>query len=202
MVAVLVIVLLLAVVAWWLWRRNRQRREDEAYVPPGPADPFADGDTDILRGDPKRVKAGDMVEAYGKTLAVRGTLRLSEGDYSWAEHFLDTGTGVRRWLSVEADPDVELVLWEEVKGADLKPGPRELSFEGESYRSDEQGTADYTSEATTGLAPTGTLRYHDYEGPGGQKLSFEAFGDGAKWELAKGLTLDRNQVTIYHQNES
>ncbi|GAB3223685.1 hypothetical protein GCM10027447_11660 [Glycomyces halotolerans] len=203
MLAVLLIVLLavVAFVAWRMWKRGRDTRE-ENVAPPVPTDPFADADADVLRGDPRRVKAGDLVEAYGKTLAVRGSLRLNEGGYSWAEHFLDTGTGVKRWLSVEADPDLELVLWEEVTGSDLQPGPKELSLEGVSYRSDERGTARYTSEATTGLDPTGTVRYHDYEGPDGQKLSFEAFGDGGKWELAKGLTLDRNQITIYHQNES
>ncbi|WP_199036899.1 DUF4178 domain-containing protein [Glycomyces salinus] len=199
----IVLIALLVVAAWWLWRRSRQLREEAAPAEPGPpTDPFADADSDVLRGDPRRVKAGDLVEAYGKTLAVRGSLRLKEGGYSWAEHFLDTGAGVKRWLSVEADPDLELVLWEEVPGTDLRPGPRELSLEGVSYRSHEEGTARYTSEATTGLDPTGSVRYHDYEGPDGQWLSFESFGDGGKWELAKGLTLDRNQITIYHQNES
>src|SRR5690625_1747161 len=199
----LVLILIAAAigVGWWLWRRREREHENEGTAG-GPVDPFADADTDVLRGDPMRVKAGDLVEAYGKTLAVRGTLRLSEGDYTWAEHFLDTGAGVKRWLSVEADPDIELVLWEEITGSDLEPGPKELSFEGDSYRSEEQGSARYTSEATTGLAPNGSLRYHDYAGPTGQRLSFESFGDGAKWELAKGLTLDRNQITIYHQNES
>ncbi|HEU5128192.1 MAG TPA: DUF4178 domain-containing protein [Glycomyces sp.] len=202
LLCVLLVIAAVAGAGWWLWRRReRERERDDAATARGPVDPFADTDTDVLRGDPMRVKAGDLVEAYGKTLAVRGTLRLSEGDYAWAEHFLDTGAGVKRWLSVEADPDVELVLWEEVAGADLQPGPKELSFEGVSYRFEEKGTARYTSEATTGLAERGTLRYHDYAGPGGQKLSFEAFGDEAKWEMAKGLTLDRNQITIYHQSE-
>jgi hypothetical protein len=201
MEAVIILLLIAAVVfgGWWLWRRNS--RKNEPVPPRPPADPFADADTDVLRGDPLRLKAADLVELYGKTLAVRGTLRLSEGDYQWAEHFLDTGTGVRRWLSVEADPDVEMVLWEEVTDTDLQPGPRELSHEGVSFKSDEKGKARYVSEATTGLAPAGTLRYHDYAGPEGQKLSFEAFGDDAKWEVAKGLTLDRNQVTIYHQSD-
>lgn len=200
MIWVLLFIVALAVIGWWLWRRSNTRKSAPSKT--GPVDPFADADTDVLRGDPRRIRASDLVELYGKTLAVRGTLRLSEGDYQWSEHFLDTGTGVKRWLSVEADPDLEVVLWEEVTGHDLRPGPRELSHEGVSYRSDEQGTARYISEATTGLAPTGSVRYHDYAGPEGQKLSFEAFGDGARWELAKGLTLDRNQITIYHQSES
>ena len=198
----IVLIAVLAAAAWWLWQRSKRSEEEAAPESPGPADPFSDADTDALRGDPLRVKAGDMVEAYGKTLAVRGSLRLKEGGYSWSEHFLDTGTGVKRWLSVEADPDLELVLWEEVRGSDLEPGPRELSFEGVLYRFDEKGTAHYTSEATTGLDESGSVRYHDYEGPDGQWLSFESFGDGGKWELSKGITLDRNQLTIYHQNES
>lgn len=201
MEAVIVLLLIAAAVfaGWWLWRKNS--RKNEPAPPRPPQDPFADADTDVLRGDPLRIKAADLVELYGKTLAVRGTLRLSEGDYQWAEHFLDTGTGVKRWLSVEADPDVQMVLWEEVTDTDLQPGARELSHEGVSFKSDEKGKARYVSEATTGLAPAGTLRYHDYAGPDGQKLSFEAFGDDAKWEVAKGLTLDRGQVTIYHQSD-
>lgn len=201
MEAVIVLLLIAAAVfaGWWLWRKNS--RKNEPAPPRPPQDPFADADTDVLRGDPLRIKAADLVELYGKTLAVRGTLRLSEGDYQWAEHFLDTGTGVKRWLSVEADPDVQMVLWEEVTDTDLQPGARELSHEGVSFKSDEKGKARYVSEATTGLAPAGTLRYHDYAGPDGQKLSFEAFGDDARWEVAKGLTLDRGQVTIYHQSD-
>lgn len=201
MIWVVLFLIALAVLGWWLWRKNNTR-EEQRTAARGPVDPFADADTDVLRGDPRRLKAADLVELYGKTLAVRGSLRLSEGDYHWSEHFLDTGTGVKRWLSVEADPDLEVVLWEEVTGSDLRPGPRELSHEGVSYRSDEQGTARYVSEATTGLAPTGSVRYHDYAGPDGQKLSFERFGEDGKWELAKGLTLDRNQITIYHQSEA
>ncbi|WP_035748859.1 DUF4178 domain-containing protein [Glycomyces sp. NRRL B-16210] len=200
MILVLILLLAAAAIGWWLWRQNNTRKNESAPHP-GPVDPFADADTDVLRGDPRRLRASDLVELYGKTLAVRGTLRLTEGDYQWSEHFLDTGTGVKRWLSVEADPDLEVVLWDEVVGADLAPGPKELSHEGVSYRSNEKGTAKYVSEATTGLAERGTVRYHDYAGPDGQKLSFEAFGDGAKWELAKGLTLDRNQITIYHQSD-
>ncbi|MQM24461.1 DUF4178 domain-containing protein [Glycomyces albidus] len=201
MIWVVLLLIALAVLGWWLWRKNNTRK-DESVPAPGPVDPFADADTDVLRGDPRRLKAADLVELYGKTLAVRGSLRLSEGDYQWSEHFLDTGTGVKRWLSVEADPDLEVVMWEEITDSDLQPGPRELSYEGVSYRSDEKGTARYVSEATTGLAPTGSVKYHDYAGPDGQKLSFERFGEEGKWELAKGLTLDRNQITIYHQSEA
>jgi hypothetical protein len=158
------VLIAIGLLIWWQ-RTRAARKRQQTPAAPGPVDPFADADTDVLRGDPRRVKAGDMVEAYGKTLAVRGSLHLKEGGYSWSEHFLDTGTGVKRWLSVEADPDLELVLWEEVSGSDLEPGPREISHEGDSYSFNEKGKARYTGEATTGLDATGTVHYHDYEGP-------------------------------------
>ncbi|MFC4335069.1 DUF4178 domain-containing protein [Salininema proteolyticum] len=200
---VFLIILLIAVaagVAYWVWKSVQDKKKAESARFDGPQDPFADGDSDILRGNPMKIAAGDMVELYGKTLAVRGTLRLKEGDYTWAEHFLDTGTGVKRWLSVEADPDVEVVLWDAIPVGDMNPGAKTVEHDGEVFHLDESGRARYTSEATTGLASDGTLRYHDYEGPDNKVLSFEAYGEDASWEAGLGLTLDRNQITIYHQS--
>ncbi|WP_025273948.1 DUF4178 domain-containing protein [Haloglycomyces albus] len=197
---IILIIVAAAGVAYWVWKgvKEKQRAEHDKYN--APQDPFADGDSDILRGNPRTIAAGDMIEVYGKTVAVRGSLRLREGDYTWAEHFLDTGTGVKRWLSVEADPDLEIVLWDQIPIADMEPGASSVEHEGEKFRLDESGKAKYTSEATTGLAENGTVRYHDYRGPEGKLISFEAFGEDGSWEAGLGLTLDRNQITIFHQN--
>ena len=51
-------------------------------------------------------------------------------------------------------------------------------MEGVEYRRDEHGTADYTSEGTTGLGVQGRVEYVDYEGPRGKYLSFEQYGGG------------------------
>ena len=177
---------------------NRSRSRPKAAK--GPGDPFRDRDSDALRGDPRRLKPGDIVEIRGVSYAVRGTIRLVEGGWSWAEHLLDDTGGVRRWLSVEEAPELELVLWAAEPGATVTPGAPTIDFDGRRYNWDESGQARYTSTGTTGLDPSGTMRYYDYQAPGGARLSFEAYGE-AGWEVARGETLLRAEVMIYPQAE-
>ncbi|MEV1006014.1 DUF4178 domain-containing protein [Streptomyces sp. NPDC049881] len=180
----------------------RSRRKAAPKAPPPPRDPFApDQDTG---GDPRTLKAGDMVEYLGEQLFVRGSLRLSEGGFSWSEHFVDAMNGTdagRRWISVEEDPDLEVVLWTEYTGADLTPSERTLTVEGVEYHRTEHGTATYRSEGTTGLAATGRVEYADYEGPRGRSLSFERFpgagGAAGSWEASLGERVPNGTLTIY-----
>ncbi|MFG3706673.1 DUF4178 domain-containing protein [Micromonospora sp. NPDC047670] len=178
-------------------RRARSRPQR----PTSPGDPLRDRDADALRGDPRRLKPGDIVEIRGTSYAVRGSIRLVEGGWSWAEHLLDDAAGVRRWLSVEEDPELELVLWAAEPGATVTPGAPTIDFAGRRYNWDESGQARYTATGTTGLDPNGTMRYHDYQAPGGARLSFEAYGE-AGWEVALGEVLHRADVMIYPQAEA
>ncbi|MEU5944098.1 DUF4178 domain-containing protein [Micromonospora sp. NPDC047465] len=184
------------VVAVVALRRGRSRPQR----PKDPGDPLRDRDADALRGDPRRLKPGDIVEIRGTSYAVRGSIRLVEGGWSWAEHLLDDAAGVRRWLSVEEDPELELVLWAAEPGATVTPGAPTIDFAGRRYNWNESGQARYTATGTTGLDPTGTMRYHDYQAPGGARLSFEAYGE-AGWEVALGEVLHRADVMIYPQAE-
>ncbi|GAA4443418.1 hypothetical protein GCM10023170_019730 [Phytohabitans houttuyneae] len=179
---------------------SRARRQREAPVPPpASVDPFQTGDTDALRGDPRALKPGDIVEIRTKSYAVRGTLKFTEGDWGWAEHLLDDAAGGKVWLSVEEDPDLELVLWHEVPSATVTPGAPTVDFDGRRYTRDEGGHARYTATGTTGLNPTGTVRYEDYAAPDGALLSFESYGDSGKWEVGRGEKLHRAEVLIYPQ---
>jgi len=195
----LLCVAVIAVIAVLAYRYIKQRREAEQRERPAPTDPFANSDTHALRGDPRKLKAGDIFDTHGETLTVRGSLRLTEGGYQWSEHLIDTGTGVKRWLSVEEDPDLELVLWTEVRGAPT-PGPNQVTYDGKTYQLEETGRADYTSEATTGLTPTGVVQYHDYSAPDDSRLSFEDFGATGKYEAAIGLVIQHHEITIYPQS--
>ena len=192
-VLLVVIVVLLIVAGIVLWLRSRRPEQPEQ---PTVTDPFADTETDVLTGDPRRLAAGDTVEIRGTTWTVRGTLRFTEGDSQWSEHLLDDAQGLKVWLSVEEDPDLLLALWKEVRGADLTPGPRSVEHDGGRFRSDESGTAQYRSEGTTGLAPAGTMSYHDYVGDGDALLGFEKYGNGS-WELARGKQLARHDVRVF-----
>ncbi|MFE9651714.1 DUF4178 domain-containing protein [Micromonospora sp. NPDC006431] len=168
--------------------------------PPAPGDPFHDRDADALRGDPRRLKPGDIVEIRQVPYTVRGSVHLVEGGWSWAEHLLDDAGGVKRWLSVETDPDLELVLWTGQPSATVTPGAPTLDVAGRRYSWDESGQARYTATEGTGLDPRGTMRYHDYQAPGGARLSFEAYGE-AGWEVALGEKLHRAEVMIYPQGD-
>ncbi|WP_461036495.1 DUF4178 domain-containing protein [Streptomyces mayteni] len=185
----------------------RSRRRSAPPAPVVPRDPFApDADT---AGDPRLLKAGDMVEYLGERLFVRGSLRLSEGGFSWSEHFVDAMDGTaegKRWISVEEDPDLEVVMWREYLGEPrLLPTEPTLTVAGVAYRRTEHGTAGYRSEGTTGLAPTGRVEYADYEGPGGRALAFERFlnergvdGQGVgDWEASLGERVPTGTLTIY-----
>ncbi|TYB46622.1 DUF4178 domain-containing protein [Actinomadura chibensis] len=174
-----------------------RRRSGPAPAPPAPPrDPFAAEDQ--AAGDPRTLKAGDMVEYLGTRYFVRGSLRLREGGFTWSEHLLDADTteGTKVWVSVEEDPDLEVVWWTEYDIGDLTPGERTIVVEGVEYRRDEHGTADYTSEGTTGVGVQGRVEYVDYEGPRGKYLSFEQYG-GGQWEAGLGERVPAGSMTIY-----
>lgn len=183
--------------AAWAQRRASGRPLGAPVV----EDPLRDRDADALRGDPRRLKPGDLVEVPdGVTYVVRGSVRLVEGAWSWTEHLLDDTDGVRRWLSVEEGPELELVLWAAEPGTTITPGAPTIDFAGRRYRWNESGQARYTAVGTTTLDPSGTLRYHDYQASGGERLSFEAYGE-AGWEVARGEQLHRSEVMIYPRDE-
>jgi hypothetical protein len=164
------------------------------------ADPLATVDD---RGDVRTARVGDMVDYLGVTYFVRGSLRLREGGYAWSEHFLDDGRGRRTWLSVEEDPDLEVVLWRELPDSGLVPSERELVVDGSTYRQVEHGQARYTGEGTTGLGDAGTsgaVEYVDYDGPEDRHLSFERF-DGGRWEVGLGEKVLLTALTLYPSGE-
>ncbi|MDI2030712.1 DUF4178 domain-containing protein [Saccharopolyspora sp. TS4A08] len=192
LVLLLVVVAVVAVVLGVRARRGERPGESRAGAP---QDPFGTGDQDSLRGDPRALKAGDIVEIRSTTYTVRGSLRLDEGGWSWSEHLLDDSRGTQVWLAVEEDPDLVLTLWTPVTGVGA-PGAPTIEHEGRTYRSGESGSANFRSEATTGLDAQGTVRYHDYESSDGALLGFESYG-GAAWEATAGEKLGRYDVLIY-----
>jgi len=191
-VVVVLILLVLAAVGVMLYLRARANRKPVDERPGKPVDPLADhqGVTDI-----RTVRAGDMIDYGDQLYFVRGSLRLTEGGYTWSEHFLDDARGSRMWVSVEEDPDLEVVLWRETEEV-TAPGGKSMEVGGVTYRKDEDGTAKYTSEGTTTVAERGSVEYVDYEGPDGKALSFERF-DGGKWEAGLGESVALPALRVY-----
>ncbi|SFE63039.1 protein of unknown function [Actinopolyspora alba] len=193
----ILLIALVAVVVALVLRGRRSQRGGSGHGERGPKDPFDTADQDALRGDPRSLTAGDIVEIRGTSYTVRGTLRLSEGSWRWSEHLLDDAKGTQVWLGVEEDPDLVLTQWTPVETDEVPtPGPAKLGFGEREFRSEESGTARFRSEATTGLDENGSVRYHDYEASDGTVLGFESF-DGADWEATLGEELTRYDVRIY-----
>lgn len=195
-VVLLVLVLLGIVAVGVLFLRRNRKQSAEAVSAPAPVDPLGSADVDAVRGDPRQLAPGAVVDIRNQTYSVRGTLRLSEDGWAWTEHFLDNAAGRKVWLSVEEDPDLELVLYTEVPDADVQPG-RSIELEGRTYHRKESGTARFRAEGTTGLTPEGTLRYEDYAAADDSRLALEAYGEGGRWEVSRGELLSRYEVMIY-----
>ncbi|QXJ24518.1 DUF4178 domain-containing protein [Actinomadura graeca] len=195
-VILLALILVALIVLIVVLLRRRSPAPSGGPAPAAPRDPFAAGDE--VAGDPRTLKAGDMVEYLGTRYFVRGSVRLREGGFTWSEHLLDADTieGAKVWLSVEEDPDLEVVWWTGHEIGDLTPGDRTIVVDGVEYRREEHGTADYTSEGTTGVGVQGRVEYVDYEGPRGRYLSFEQYG-GGQWEAGLGERVPTGSLTIY-----
>jgi hypothetical protein len=191
-VVVVLVVLVVALLVALVLRGRAKSKPAPAAAPAKPQDPLADhqGVTDI-----RTVRAGDMIDYGDQLYFVRGSLRLTEGGYTWSEHFLDDTRGDRVWVSVEEDPDLEVVFWRETDLAEA-PAGKSMDVGGVTYRKDEDGTARYTSEGTTTVAERGSVEYVDYEGPDGKALSFERF-DGGKWEAGLGESVALPALRVY-----
>lgn len=205
--AVVCLAAAVAVVAAVLAARAR-RRPSASDPRAAPADPFRDTDADALRGDPRLLKPGDIAEVRGRSFSVRGSLRFSQGASTWSEHLLDDAEGGKVWLSVEEDPDLEIVLWRQVPSATVRPGQPTVDFDGRRYTRDEAGHANFTGVGSTGLAAAGQAEYQDYAAPDGALLSFERFAATASppaapwagwsdWEVARGERLHRAELRIF-----
>ena len=146
--------------------------------------------------DPRRLKPGDVVRQGARDWIVRGTLSFDQDGFEWQEHLLDDAT-TRRWLSVEDDEELEIVLWESVTAPELTPGPGSVEHGGVTYRLDEHGEATYKAEGSTGTPATGRVEYYDYTA-GDRRLAFERYGTStSSWEVGTGVVINERELDIY-----
>lgn len=190
----LIVIVVILVVAWMINNLRKALKAEKAKNAPQPrTDPFKT--ETFVGGDPRQIEIGDAVEILGITYTVRGAADFVEGPYRWTGHYFDDGSGRRRWLTVEEDPDLKLVLWEELTDSGLASSGKIVAYGGRQYAREEIGSAIYTSRGTTGLAPSGTVDYIDYKS-GDRWLSFESY-DGARQEVSAGEEVHLSSVTIY-----
>ncbi|WP_209325531.1 DUF4178 domain-containing protein [Brevibacterium renqingii] len=194
-IVVLVFVIVVLITVAIVLARSAKARRARSDAPAAPRDPFAAEQN--TGGDPESIKAGDLLEFGNEKFFVRGTLRISEGGYDWAEHFFQAdSSATRMWLSVERDPDVQIARWRDRPDLDIEPKARTITIDGTDYELVEHGTASYRSEGTTGLNEKGGVDYVDYQSGDGRQLSFERFDHG-RWEVSTGESVPVGSFTIY-----
>lgn len=197
-VIITILVFLIVVLVTVIVIRRRaasRRRAEENQAPPRPKDPFAAEQN--TGGDPATIKAGDLLEFGNEKFFVRGTLRISEGGYDWAEHFYQADqSATRLWLTVEHDPDLQISRWRDRPELDIEPKAKTITIEGTVFNLVEHGTASYRSEGTTGLNEKGGVDYVDYESDDHRLLAFERFDHG-RWEVSTGDSIPVGSFTIY-----
>ncbi len=183
---VILLLLVAAGVAAVVVYRKRKAEEAQRQQAAPPQDPFAQshGNEDLLFG----LKVSDVIGYHARDWVVRGTLRFNDGGYTWAEHLISDARD-QHWLSVEDDEGISVAIWQRVppNEVDGEAGDPTVTHAQVSYQLHEDGQASFTSEGTTGAAPSGTSRYVDYRGPGDERLSFERFGE--QWEVSVGHTV-------------
>jgi hypothetical protein len=194
-IVVLVFVIVVLITVAIVLARSAKARRARSDAPAASRDPFAAEQN--TGGDPESIKAGDLLEFGNEKFFVRGTLRISEGGYDWAEHFFQAdSSATRMWLSVERDPDVQIARWRDRPDLDIEPKVRTITIDGTDYELVEHGTASYRSEGTTGLNEKGGVDYVDYQSGDGRQLSFERFDHG-RWEVSTGESVPVGSFTIY-----
>lgn len=196
LVIALLVVVVLMVIFWSEERRKLAARQAEEALP---RDPLEDLAAVALGGDPAALRAGDVVEYLGERLLVRGSVRLRD-PAARAEHVLDENAR-RRWLSVAEDGSGELVLWQVLDEAGVRPSRRTVSVLGVRYERFRHGAAPYGTEGGTGLPRSGRVEFADYravvqsqEHP--ERLGLTSF-DGGPWTAALGELIPPGSLTIY-----
>jgi hypothetical protein len=149
-----------------------------------------------LSGDVRALSVGDVVNHDGSDFIVQGTLRFEEGGFRWSEHLL-VDANRRIWLSVEDDEgELEVIEWQRSRSLGIAPGPRQLEHEDVTYELEERGTANYTSEGTTGAPGGGRAEYADYAA-GDRRLSFERYSAAGEWEVSLGKKISEHALDVY-----
>ncbi|WJZ02295.1 DUF4178 domain-containing protein [Corynebacterium freiburgense] len=141
---------------------------------------------------PQILGPGAVVTRNGHDYVVRGSISYRQGPYVWWSHLFDNG----EWLGVEVDEGIlQLTWWRSRKDLYGLTGSSSVSADGLSFNHEETGSAVYTSEGTTGVAPSGNMEFQDYAS-GSLLLSLENY-DGAGWEVSTGETIGQHELTVY-----
>jgi hypothetical protein len=149
------------------------------------------------------LEIGDIVQYMDTDWVVEGRLTYEDDGYSWFEYLLQNGDSPIgdsfashiRWLSVDEDDRVEVFLLEPNNQLEVsKEPPKQLTFEGETYRCVESGIATMTRIGTTLRRTAERCRYFDYEGAENRVISLEDWNGDI--EVTVGQRINPRMLTL------
>ncbi|MBT9313617.1 DUF4178 domain-containing protein [Leptothoe kymatousa] len=141
------------------------------------------------------LQLGDIVQYQGNDWVVEGQLIYEQDGFTWQEYLLQDG-GTRVWLSVEEDDWLEVALMTPTKALTISTPepPKELEFQGETYRCTESGTAQMTRIRANQRPTVEQCRFFEYEGPNEKLLSIENWS--GEFEVTVGKAIQPRDITI------
>ena len=190
-----------AVASFVFYRKARgmERQQGQGQLPPGYAGQLPGGHgggftpvgnqlTGGQSGGERNVlnlQINDIVSHFGTDYIVEGRLDHWEEGWTWVTYMLKDGDKTR-WLSAEEDDELEVSLWREIDDLHLSgPRPPEfLEWRGVKFRMVEYGTARINQQGRTGRKTGLSADYWEYEGPNGEMLSVERWGN--EYEVSIG----------------
>lgn len=145
------------------------------------------------------LRVNDIVTWLDQDFLVEGKLVYSEDGDEWYDFRLVDGDEVV-WLAVEDDDELETAFFRMVDDLSFTSRPpEEILYEGVRYRQQERGTAQVTKHGKTGKKSAGTVKYFEYEAPGGKYLSVEQWGEN--FEVSVGEEIRPSNLEILPGDE-
>lgn len=166
---------------------------EQKTVPTRRAGPSANARRQSVFG----IQVGDVVSYDDTDYLVKNKITYEEDGFYWYDYLLaDSVTQDELWLSVEDDDGLSIGIFREIDLDGLPPVPRQLSYEGKSYRQVEHSHANVTLEREDADRDTSSqVEYWDFEGPGGTYMSVLRWG--GNYEASVGTEIEEYQVKIF-----
>lgn len=128
---------------------------------------------------------GDVVVHLDVTYVVEQRITYHQQGFFWFDYRLDDGDGGQAWLSVADDDELEVAFFHPIE-LDLDvPPPKKLEHDGRTYRLVESGRVDAKIDRGTGGETRTVVTTWDYEGPQGELLGVQRWGED-EVEIARG----------------
>ena len=180
--------------AYYFYRKTKLMEREHAQLT-GESQPAGYLESEREKVTVDNLRIGDIVSYLGSDYMDEGHLEYDEDGWTWDTFMLKDGGDVK-WLSVEWDDELEVVLWTELEDFEIDAHPPEtIEYQGEVFTREESGGASVTRHGQTRRRNDVRMEYFEYEGANDSLLSVEKWGSDI--EVSLGQPLNPYGLDIY-----